>query len=363
MKREFLQLAFEYERTKDCAAGMFLSEKLDGMRCYWDGGITLGLPKASVPWANLEKDERYVESQQATGLWSRYGNVIHAPPDWLGQLPRIPLDGELYGDMPRQELMSIIKQLEPDLADWSNVFYHCFDMPAYETVFADGLIDNTNYHKYFRGIPAWIESRLTPAKIDYLPKIATRFESTYFLLEKYLTGKTAIPHMQTQLSFATSKAEEQITEELDRVTSTGGEGLILRAPESVYTCERTRKLLKVKKLQDHEAIVIGYTTGRETDKGSKLLGMMGALIVELHYQFHSFGEPVKTIRLELSGFTDEERILSDPEWAMQNPNKECPPTIHNPKFPRGSQVTFQYRGMSNDGVPQEARYKRPYIAE
>jgi ATP-dependent DNA ligase len=39
-KREFLMLAHKHEGQN--ILGWLYSEKLDGMRCFWDGGITRG---------------------------------------------------------------------------------------------------------------------------------------------------------------------------------------------------------------------------------------------------------------------------------------------------------------------------------
>ena len=130
-KREFLMLAHTYKPKKYGVGGWFLSEKLDGMRAYWDGGISRGILKSDVPWANTAKDERYIEPPIATGLWSRYGNVIHAPDWWLDKLPAIPLDGELYIPEARQRLMSIVKDTTPGTG-WQDVKYYVFDMPAYD---------------------------------------------------------------------------------------------------------------------------------------------------------------------------------------------------------------------------------------
>ena len=54
--------------------------------------------------------------------------------------------------------------------------------------------------------------------------------------------------------------------------------------------------------------MVGFTSGRETSKGSRLLGKIGALIVD--YQ----GK-----RLELSGLTDAEREFADPTWPATGP--------------------------------------------
>ena len=52
-RREFLQLADRYDPRKHDVAGWFVSEKLDGTRCFWDGGLTRGLPTEQVPWASI----------------------------------------------------------------------------------------------------------------------------------------------------------------------------------------------------------------------------------------------------------------------------------------------------------------------
>ena len=62
---------------------------------------------------------------------------------------------------------------------------------------------------------------------------------------------------------------------MDRVLKMDGEGLMLKDPESKYERRRSEKLLKVKKFDDSEAIVIGHQrgTGRCSD-------MLGALVVK-----------------------------------------------------------------------------------
>src|SRR5205809_6855024 len=95
---EFLMLAHKYvpERDSERIKGWYCSQKLDGVRAMWDGGVSRGLLASEVPWANVEKDYRYIEENRATGLWSRLGKVIHAPDWFLDQLPLYPMDGELW---------------------------------------------------------------------------------------------------------------------------------------------------------------------------------------------------------------------------------------------------------------------------
>lgn len=357
-KREFLMLAHTFKPKKYGIGGWYMSEKLDGMRCFWDGGLTRGMYKSDVPWANCEKDERYVTPPIATGLWSRYGNVIHAPNSYLDYLPRVPLDGELYIPDYRQELMSTVKALEPDPTAWEKVRYFAFDIPSFDRIFMDGLINVTNFKKRFVGIRKWIYEDTDISSLEYIPKMDTIFQSSYFLLQKYCTGDLAVAHHQLRLPFDTNKAIDLVSQTCDEISERGGEGLILRKAESLWLPQRSHDLLKVKKTEDAEGTVVGYITGRKTDKGSKLLGKMGALILVL-----DGGE-----RLELSGFTDEERELwtidkptydnTGEAWARANPECEVPDYIEAKHFPRGCRVTFKYRGKTRDGIPQEARYWR-----
>lgn len=351
-KRLFLQKAHTYNPKFD-VTGQYISEKMDGMRVYWDGGITRGMLKSEIPWANTDKDERYVEDQYATGLWSFYANVIHAPDDWLDQMPKVPLDGELWiKGMPRQDLMSIIKKINPATGDWHRVKLNAFDMPSYFTMFSDGIIDTPHYFKVFKNILDWIERQPKYNRLDYNPRPEVRFESVYWLLNKWLTDNSvAVPHKQYEIPFSSHRAEAFINGFMESVLEDGGEGVILRKRNTYYQCERSYNVFKLKPFDDMEGTVIGYITGRT----GKLQGLMGALVLQL--------ENGKT--LELSGFTDEEReLVSNNEednayhWAYHHIETRCPESISALHFSKGSRVTFKYRGLSNDGIPQEARYYR-----
>ncbi|KKN35653.1 hypothetical protein LCGC14_0781500 [marine sediment metagenome] len=355
--REFLMLAKVFDPKKHGIGGWFLSEKLDGQRAFWDGGISRGLLKREVPWANTNKDSRYRVEQISTGLWSRLGNVIHAPDWWLNELPCVMLDGELWhgvrGHGQRQILTRMIKTLVPG-PDWKKVKFYVFDMPSPLAIFRDGRLNNPNFKKIFEGIRDWKYGN--EIILDWEPCGLTHFERSVREMGKRLTGNVAIFHPQEQLPFQTSKALEIIQNKLTIVCNLNGEGLMLRKPESWWEPKRVATILKVKKLDDDEGIVTGYVTGRKTDKGSKLLGLMGALILDYNGK-----------RLELSGFTDAERQLSPVDlhpdkdafiWAAEHPGQEVPDRISSVKFPRGSAVTFRHRGFSLDGIPTEARYWR-----
>jgi DNA ligase 1 len=352
MKQHFLMLAHQFDPKKDRIEGWFMSHKLDGMRVLWDGGVTRGMELDKVPWANTEKDSRYVVQPKATGLWTRYGKSIQAPDWWLDLLPEfLILDGELYmGRGQFQSLMSAAKQLKPG-PEWKKIKYMIFDSPPVYTVFASREIDETNFKKTF----ANIEHRI---KFDAVKLPSYQYRMVYhWLLENVGQNDHVKVLPQIELPYNRTKVETITQESLDKEIAIGGEGLMFRKPQSFWTPSRVRTLLKMKGMLDDEATVIGYTAGRETDKGSKLLGLMGAMI--LSYKGKTF---------ELSGFTDEERKLvfkadgsSAYDVVSQIPSDRVPDTIHNPMFPIGSTVSFKYRELTKDGLPKEARFWRKHV--
>lgn len=320
MKREFLMLAHKF---KNNPIGMFASEKLDGCRCYYDGGITRGLLSTEVPWANTSKDGRYLLPLRCSGLWSRYGKPIQAPDWFLDKLGNRPMDGELWtGRGQFQETVSIVKQLRPD-ERWRKVEYKIFDFPSYQQVFAPGEIKNTNYKKIFKDIMPWIYKRTDKYLHESLP-----FDAVVKDLN----------HEQVLI-----RTEEQYNLLQEQIHRLGGEGIMLRSPKSVWTPGRVHTLLKHKMLLDDEAEVVGYVWGKETDLGSKLLGKMGSLIVSW-----------KGKQFKISGFTDDERRMPSPTIGILHQGEVS--TVASNVFPLGSKITFTYRELTDDGIPKEARY-------
>lgn len=88
-----------------------MSEKLDGVRAYWDG-------------------RQFI---------SRLGNVYHAPDFFSEGLPDVPLDGELWlGRKAFQRCVSIVRrQDKSDL--WQSVRFLVFDLPAIDAPFEERL--------------------------------------------------------------------------------------------------------------------------------------------------------------------------------------------------------------------------------
>lgn len=322
--------------------GWYCSIKFDGQRCFWDGGASRGVPKSQVPWANNKGDERYVESQIATGLWSRYGNVIHAPASFLDGLPPVMLDGELWlGRGMFQETRRVTSTIVPG-AGWNKMRYMCFDMPTPLQFVQMGRINNPNFQLFIdeNECLKFLRNKKVNIQVE-----AERFSKTVHKLFAICKGKATFAG-QTRLSLSEAKAREELETLLMAETDVDGEGLVLRAPNSFWVPKRSKNLLKVKPFDDDEGVVIGYTSGKE----GKLLGLMGNVIVRW-----------KDKQFELSGFTDEERSFRSDEatrWCAGYPGKTVPAYIDHPSFPRGTQIRFRYRQLTEEGIPREARYWR-----
>jgi DNA ligase-1 len=95
------ELATVYRGQVDPACCL-VSEKYDGVRAIWDGGV----------------------------LRHRSGRTVAAPREFVAALPREPLDGELWLGRGRFEpLSALVRRTEPRAGEWSAVRYMVFDQP------------------------------------------------------------------------------------------------------------------------------------------------------------------------------------------------------------------------------------------
>lgn len=347
-KAESVLLAHDFNPDKHSIAGYYLSDKLDGVRGWWDGGVSRGIPASQVPYANTEKDFKKLTPPIATGLWTRTNKVVHAPDWFLDLLPNYPLDGEMYcGPGQWQQTQSIVSRDEPD-DRWHLVEYKIIDSPPLEQLFLPRTVKVRNDYTFEiqKGALDWVKNKgikSVPAHWNF------EFVLKWLSNRHGETGQISRV-AQIALPFKHDEAIKLALEHSRRVVDAGGEGAIVRRRTDIWLPERSWGILKVKPWIDDEGVVVGYYAGKETDKGSKFLGMMGAL--EIEWQSTVF---------KISGFTDHERKLptAASNWAKANPGSRLPDEFENRTFPRGSVVTFKYRELSDDGVPKEARYMRP----
>lgn len=90
----------------------WVSEKLDGVRAYWDG----------------------------QRLISRGGHPIHAPGWFVAGFPPVPLDGELWmGRGQFDRTSGAVRQAVPDQAAWGDIRYMVFELPGADGTFGQRL--------------------------------------------------------------------------------------------------------------------------------------------------------------------------------------------------------------------------------
>jgi DNA ligase-1 len=214
-------------------------------------------------------------------LCSRNGNEFLAPAWFTKGLPKTPLDGELWIDRKAfQQTISIVRR--QDGGDhWKKVLYVVFDAPT-----AGGTF----------------EERLRAMRESNLEQASSQLRVLYQSI---------------------CEGTDSLRKELARIEALGGEGLMLRQPDSRYEFGRSSTLLKVKTFHDAEAVVYGHQPGKGRHKGR-----LGALLVSLANgtQF-AVG----------TGFSDAQR--------------ERPPAI-------GSVITFRYQELTDGGVPRFPSFVR-----
>ena len=214
-------------------------------------------------------------------LWSRKGQVIHPSRDFLVELPHnIALDGELWiGHGKFEETVSTVRSLIPD-DRWKNIRFMVFDAPKAKGTFEERL-------KFLR---------------------ATLPDTNHFVRAVVQERCLGV---------------RQLLAERDRVVRLGGEGLMLRQPESQYEGRRSPTLLKVKPYDDAEATVIAHEPGK-----GKFAGKLGAIRVR----------------------TEDGREFSIGS-GLSDAQRQSPP-------PLGTVITYRFRGVTAKGMPRFPTYLR-----
>lgn len=212
----------------------------------------------------------------------RSGTPVAAPAWFLQRLPKRPLDGELWLGRGRfDELSGLVRRASPDDAAWNQVRYMLFELPEAPGPF----VERAQALARLADAAAWPQLQAVPQE--------------------------------------TLPSRQALRERLDAVVRAGGEGLMLHRADAPWLTGRSRVLLKLKPVQDADAVVIGHVPGQ-----GRHAGRLGALVVRR--------EDGVVFQLG-SGLTDAQRDL--------------PPRV-------GSVVTYSYRGITPQGVPRFASFLR-----
>jgi DNA ligase-1 len=226
-------------------------------------------------WLMSEKLDGIRAIWNGEQLLSKQGNPIHAPDWFLQQLPPFAIDGELWTQRNDVEnISSIVRQQQPDQR-WQQISYQIFEVPNQ----AGGLMD----------------------RLAVLSEFLNEHPSSFI-------------HIIEQRKIS---SKNQLKQQLQQVTALGGEGLVVRNPDTPYHTGRSDQALKIKPYQDAECTVIGYKAGK-----GKYAGKTGSLKCQLDSGLIIFLG---------SGLSDQQRLT--------------PPAL-------GSLVTFKYYGLTKNKKPR-----------
>lgn len=234
--------------------------------------------------------EGYLVSEKFDGVravWDgrslrfRSGLAVAAPGWFTDRLPRERLDGELWLARGRFEpLCAAVRRRVPRDDEWRAISYRVFDLP---------------------GAPG---------------SFAARAQRIRIIAAQAASGLVAVE--QTALADRIA-----LRRRLDEVVRAGGEGLMLHRADAPYRASRSGALLKLKPVNDADAVVTGHVPGR-----GRFAGKMGALQVR---------SEAGTNFLIGTGFDDATRAE--------------PPSI-------GTTITYTHRGHTASGVPRFASFLR-----
>ena len=251
--------------------GYFISEKLDGYRALFFNG-----PNGGEFFSRNNKP--FLAPQ-----WFLNDIASHLP---VGTL----LDGELYTKRGDFDGMGIVRKKVPVNSEWRKITFMVFDLPL--------------VHKPFK--------------------------ERYHIMQTLLKD---IPRVKL-----VEHIEVQNMEHFNRLhkswVSEGGEGSMLRHPDSYYENKRSSMLLKVKDFMDDEAIVEGMEFGEGRNSN-----VMGNLVV--YWSPHANKKYTGTFDVG-SGFNDEQRK----NWKSL--------------FKKGTIITVKYFELQKSGRPRFPTFQNIY---
>ena len=158
---------------------------------------------------------------------------------------------------------------------------------------------------------------------DY-PRIDGLTENDPYEKRKEAFERRKISHPLVRVLTEIAGNEEEMLEKHKEYVTAGYEGIMLRNRESSYVQKRSYDLLKYKEFDEDEFKIVGYEEGR-----GMLQGAVGAFVCVL--------PDGATFKVKLKG-KDVTELLKE--------------YFKHPETFMGKELTVQYQGLSEDGVPR-----------
>jgi DNA ligase-1 len=264
----------------------YLSEKHDGIRAIWDGSKLLTRSKREFSFV----------------------------PDWfIKLLPEYPLEGEIIVPGKPFSYFSGVTIRKTDDPRWEEIVFMIFDIP----------LANLTFHDRFEKIKEFV----------------IQSKSKY------------ISHVKCTLIKNIEKPEnmKKIHDKFNDVVGKGREGVMIIRSDNLYEPKRVKTILKYKKENEGECIVIGYLEGK-----GKYGGMLGKLRCKLQNGSEfNIGGGFVDLQRKCYVFKENEFGINSRICVLTQPNELWGPV---PKI--GDIVTYQCMEIiPKTGIPRMPIYK------
>jgi DNA polymerase/3'-5' exonuclease PolX len=277
-----------------------------------------------IGWIQSEKFDGYralffYDKDNNPQFISRTGKKFNAPEHFLNSMPshkclkgRI-LDGELWAGRENFQLMGTVRKKIPIPEEWFEIKFMTYDITNLDKTFTERLVELKKIVK------------ITKEKWDVILKKKMDYPFNNLDCPIEFTEQIKI------------KSIKMMDEYYQKILKSGGEGIMIKNPDSKYKIGRASDMLKYKPSFDREGIIIGYSPGN-----GKYEGLLGAFICKPlinHDTYMSIDENEEHI-FTISGMDDKVR------------------KSYKKTHPINTIISFECSGYTDKGVPRFARYIR-----
>jgi DNA polymerase beta len=273
-----------------------------------------------IGWIESEKFDGYrarfqgsVKDVSGKLFYSRANKVFNAPRWFINAMPPVDLDGELWVGRENFQSMGVVRKKIPIDEEWLPVKYLVYDLPEVDKPFSERI-------KELRKI---VRNNIVRWNL-----IREKFPEPFKTMEC-----PVIMAKQTPI-----KSHEHMELLYNDIIENGGEGIMLKDPNSKYEDKRSNYMLKYKPSFDEEAIIIDYSGGK-----GKYSGMLGGFVCRplINKETYHTIDPDENHEFTISGMDDIVR---------EN---------YKQTHPIGTIISFTHSGKTEKlGKPRFARYER-----
>ena len=266
--------------------GWLVSEKFDGYRaCY-----------------NHDKKQ----------FFSRQNKPFNAPQWFLDAMPPRLVDGELWIGRNMFQEMGVVRKKVPIDEEWLHVTFQVYDMPHETGTFLERLKELIRIVKLTKN--RWLRMRK-----DF-PYPFNTIDCPVIVAKQTIVKNDA--HLDSMYQ---------------DIIQNGGEGIMLKDPNSPYEDKRSNYLLKYKPNFDAEAIIIGYKPGQ-----GKYVGMLGGFSCQQLINHDSY--------MSIDESEDHLFSISGMDDSIRKSYKDT--------HPIGTIISYEHSGTTDKGKPRFPRYSR-----